>query len=99
MTWKNTLRKAPPIENPRKEGERFPNDNLSDDEFKELFEDVIDASINLAEPSSTYVSVFADHLKMSKEKALEKIRQFYTPEMGYPKVEAGSIDSIHIFLE
>ena len=96
---KDMISKAPPIPNPRKEGERYPNDNLSDNEYEKLFEKRIDRHLERAEPSANYVTVFADHFKMSQKKLLEKLKQFYTPEMGYPKIEQGSLDGVRIFLE
>ena len=95
--------KAPPIENPRKEGPKFPNDNLSDAEYKKLFEDNVDGSIERANPSSKYVAIFADHLKMSRDKLLEILPKFYTPEMGYPKITEGARysapDAVRLYLE
>ena len=95
--------KAPPIENPRKEGPKFPNDNLSDDEYEKLFETTVDGKIKRANPSDKYIVLFADHLKMSRDKLLEILPKFYTPEMGYPKItgggRAGVPDAVRIYLE
>ena len=95
--------KAPPIENPRKEGPRFPNDNLSDDEYEKLFEKKVDRKIKSAGPSDKIVVIFADHLKMSKGKLLEILPKFYTPEMGYPKITGGGMgsapDVVRLYLE
>lgn len=101
MNWEHTLRKAPPIENPRREKERFPNNDLSDDEYEKLFESHIDPKIKNSRPNSDYVGVFADDLGMSQDKLVEKLREFYTPEMGYPKIKANTAHEsfVYIYLE
>ena len=92
--------KAPPIENPRRSGDRYPNDDLSDAEYEKLFEKHIDPAISQVNPSEDIVKVYADGLKMSKEKAVEKLRQFYTEDMGYKITPGRYLDIINIhFLE
>jgi len=92
--------KAPPIENPRKTSKRYPNNNLSYEGYKKLFEEKVDPDIQNVAPSADYVIIFADSLDMSPEKLLETLKIFYTEEMGYSKITPGfSKDAVKIWFE
>lgn len=87
MSWEDVL-KMPPIRNPR--ANKVPkNDNLSMEEYEELFEEIADPEIEDAGKSSSrsYAMVRLDDLDMSKEKAVEVAKKLYA-DMGYLKIFA-----------
>ena len=80
------LKKAPPIPNPT-ERVNNSNDNLSEAGIIRLFEEVIDPKImRAAEKKRMSVFIPLDELKMSSKEAIDRIKQFYTKEMGYGNV-------------
>jgi len=86
MNWKNTLRKAPPIENPRKDRE-YPNDSMSDDEVEALFEEILDPIIAQWEKNNrSTAQISLVRLGMSPAFAKEKADQFYG-DKGYGKIK------------
>jgi|6_EtaG_2_1085325.scaffolds.fasta_scaffold105903_3 hypothetical protein len=87
MSWKDVI-KMPPIQNPRKD-KKYPNDNLSMEEYEELFEDVVDPEIEkmAKDMDRTVAYVTLNELGMSKDKAAEIANKLYAKK-GYGKIYA-----------
>ena len=80
------LKKAPPIPNPTPRPDTS-NDNLSERGIIELFEKEIDPRIESAvEKKQNTVYIELENLKMSREEAIKRAKQFYTKEMGYGRI-------------
>tara|TARA_R110002050_G_scaffold183373_1_gene316827 strand:+ start:117 stop:410 length:294 start_codon:yes stop_codon:yes gene_type:complete len=87
MTWRNVL-KMPPIRNPMAD-KKPENDNLTMEQYKDLFEDIADPIIERTAKGKDRRTAFVslDDLGMSPKKAAEVANELYA-NMGYEKITA-----------
>jgi hypothetical protein len=99
---KDMVSKAPPIFNPtaRREEEREkPNDDLEGRALEELFEKIIDPKIKQGSDNDVVgVNIDIRDLKMSRDVALEKIKEAYG-ELGYQDIRNNTYDKNLIVIE
>lgn len=99
---KDMVSKAPPIFNPtaaRRAARETPNDNLEGQALTRLFEEVIDPKIrDNSESNMSQVHIDVTDLKMTRDVALEKIKEAYG-KLGYEGIMAGSLDKDRIIIE
>lgn len=93
------LKKAPPVDNPRREEyDNTPNDDLSREEHIELFREIADPIIERAAKNlSNFAWVPLAELKMSPKKALKVAKDLYR-DMDYRKIRHHS-DRTHILFD